>query len=156
MLKFTDYDVVFQEIPDEVTLAINLSLCPNNCRGCHSPQLRTDIGERLTEEALEGLLQQYGANITCVCFMGGDGAPHEVAKLSDWVRTNYNLKTGWYSGKDKLADESLSKSFDYIKIGPYIPERGPLKDPNTNQRLYKIADGKMEDITYRFWRNHKI
>ena len=28
MLKYTNHDIVFQEFPDEVTLAINLSLCP--------------------------------------------------------------------------------------------------------------------------------
>ncbi len=27
MLKYTDYDVVFQEIPDEVTLAVNIAGC---------------------------------------------------------------------------------------------------------------------------------
>ena len=155
-MKIASYDIVFQDVPGEVTLSLNLSQCPNRCPGCHSPMLQDDIGLLLDDDMLDGLLERYGHDVTCVCFMGGDGAPHEVAKLSDWVRTNYNLKTGWYSGKDKLADESLSKSFDYIKIGPYIPERGPLKDPNTNQRLYKIADGKMEDITCRFWRNHKI
>ena len=156
MLKFTDYDIVFQEIPDEVTLAINLSLCPNNCRGCHSPQLRTDIGEQLTETALADLLQRYGANITCVCFMGGDGAPEEVAKLSQWVRNTYKLKTGWYSGREKLEDDALALAFDYVKIGPYIPERGPLKDPNTNQRLYKVTNGAMEDITSRFWKKSSL
>ena len=30
MLKYVDTDIVFQEFPDEVTLAINLSNCP--CR----------------------------------------------------------------------------------------------------------------------------
>ena len=52
MLKYTDYDIVFQEIPDEVTLAINLSNCPNRCKGCHSPYLQQNVGEALTEENL--------------------------------------------------------------------------------------------------------
>ena len=50
MLKYVNYDIVFQEFPDEVTLAINLSLCPNGCPGCHSAYLKEDIGEELTEE----------------------------------------------------------------------------------------------------------
>ena len=37
MLKYAGYDIVFQEIPDEVTLAISLTNCPNRCPGCHSP-----------------------------------------------------------------------------------------------------------------------
>ncbi len=154
MLKFTDYDIVFQEVPDEVSLALNLSRCPNNCVGCHSPQLRDDIGEELTEDALLQLLEKYGSSITCVCFMGGDGDPHEVARLARFVRNEKQLKTAWYSGRDKLVDVSLIPSFDYIKIGPYIPEKGPLKDENTNQRLYKIVNGEMQDITSRFWRKN--
>ena len=71
MLKYTDYDIVFQEIPDEVTLAINLSNCPNRCKGCHSPYLQQNVGEALTEENLSILLQKYGKAVTCVCFMGG-------------------------------------------------------------------------------------
>ena len=52
MLRYADYDIVFQEIPDEVTLAINLSNCPNHCKGCHSAYLMEDVGEPLTEENL--------------------------------------------------------------------------------------------------------
>ena len=40
MLKYYNYDIVFQEYPDEVTLAINLTMCPNRCVGCHSAYLR--------------------------------------------------------------------------------------------------------------------
>ncbi len=72
MLKYTDYDIVFQEIPDEVTLAVNLSGCPHRCKGgCHSPHLQQDIGEELNEEAISRLLQLYEHSITCICFMGG-------------------------------------------------------------------------------------
>lgn len=60
MLKYAGYDIVFQEIPDEVTLALNLSGCPNGCPGCHSPHLQRDEGEALTPGALERLLERYG------------------------------------------------------------------------------------------------
>ena len=30
-----DITVVFSEIPDEITLAFNISNCLNNCIGCH-------------------------------------------------------------------------------------------------------------------------
>lgn len=64
MLRYVDYDIVFQEIPDEVTLAINLSNCPNRCKGCHSPHLLENVGESLTEESLGHLLQKYGKAVT--------------------------------------------------------------------------------------------
>ena len=50
MLKYVNHDIVFQEFPDEVPLAINLSLCPNGCPGCHSAYLQGNVGDELTEE----------------------------------------------------------------------------------------------------------
>ena len=45
-------------------------------------------------------------------------------------------------------------NFDYVKIGPYMEEFGPLNKETTNQRLYKITkpDNKIDDITYMFWK----
>jgi len=86
MLRYTDYDIVFREIPDETTLAVNLAGCPNRCPGCHSPQLQEPIGEPLTEEVVERLLVRYGAAVTCFCLMGGDAEPHEAARLALFAR----------------------------------------------------------------------
>ncbi len=148
MLKYTDYDIVFQEIPDEVTLAINLSNCPHKCKGCHSPQLWLDIGEVLTETVISNLLNKYGNLITCVCFMGGDANPFEVEKLSVFIKRQSELciKTAWYSGCEKL-NKVKTQNFDYIKLGSYKQELGGLKSLQTNQRLYKVKDGLMHDIT---------
>ena len=151
MLKYTDYDIVFQEIPDEVTLAINLSNCPNHCKGCHSAYLMEDIGEPLTEESLSTLLGKYGKAITCVCFMGGDASPAEVEQLAAFLhkQTITPVKVGWYSGKSKLPEHFDVSHFQYIKLGPYIESLGGLKSETTNQRLYHIENGIIEDITYR-------
>ena len=43
-------------------------------------------------------------------------------------------ETDKYIPQDKLYNKYL----DYIKMGPFIKERGPLNDRNTNQRLYKV------------------
>jgi len=82
MLRLASYDIVFQEVPGEVTLALNLSLCPNRCPGCHSPHLRGAVGERLDDALLAGLLSRYGDAVTCVAFMGGDNDPAEVNRLA--------------------------------------------------------------------------
>lgn len=152
MLKYADYDIVFQEIPDEVTLAVNLSNCPNHCKGCHSPYLMDNVGEPLTEESLSVLLNKYGKAITCVCFMGGDASPAEIELLAGFLcrQTIAPVKVGWYSGKSKLPDNFNVTFFKYIKLGAYIEALGGLKSEKTNQRLYRIENGTMEDITYRF------
>lgn len=150
-MKFVSYDIVFQEIPDEVTLALNISGCPCHCVGCHSPHLWKDEGDVLTEETIAALLAQYGKAVTCVCFMGGDGEPEEVNRLAAWVKT-HGYKAAWYSGRAKMADSVLQENLDYLKLGPYVEALGGLKSPTTNQRLFRMQNGELLDITSRFWR----
>ena len=156
MLKYVSYDIVFQEIPDEVTLAINLSRCPNRCPGCHSPHLRDDIGDELSEARLAVLIDEYRRAATCVCFMGGDGDPAEVARLARLIKQRYGLKSGWYSGCDRLPADFDGSAFDFVKIGGYDARHGDLKSPTTNQKLFRIVDGKMTDITSRFWQKRAL
>lgn len=150
MLKYYNFDIVFQEIPDEVTLAINITNCPHRCVGCHSPHLRQNIGDLLDEKVLDELVQKYKNEITCVCFMGGDKLPLEIDKLANHLHNNSKVKVAWYSGNSQMP--SNYSKFDYIKIGPYLPSKGGLKSRLTNQRLYKISEGKSIDITSRFHR----
>ena len=148
-MKIASYDVVFQDVPGEVTLSLNLSQCPNRCPGCHSPQLQEDIGYILDDSMLDSLLERYGRDVTCVCFMGGDREPDEVMRLAGLVK-NAGLKTAWYSGRQELPDCFRTESLDYVKVGPYIESRGPLPSPGTNQRMFRIENGEMTDITAAF------
>ena len=152
MVRFHNFDVVFAEIPGETTLAINITGCPNRCPGCHSPHLTADAGDVLDDEALALLLGRYGRSVTCVCFMGGDADPSEIARLAGVVRrTLPELRVGWYSGRQELPEGGAPQSFDYIKLGGWVEALGPLSSPTTNQRLYRVAaDGTMTDITERF------
>ena len=68
MLKYVNTGVVFQEIPDEVTLAINISNCPCHCPGCHSHYLWDDIGMPLDTDAIDAFIERYGDDITCLSF----------------------------------------------------------------------------------------
>lgn len=153
MIKYVNTQLGFREFPDEVALLINISNCPNNCPGCHSSYLAQDIGEVLDEQALDNLIEEY-SGITCIGFMGGDNDHLTLNRLVKYIKLKYNLNTGWYSGKQyiSLSHEDLMH-FNYIKVGPYIEEFGPLDNPNTNQRMYKVEDGEMIDITNKFWRN---
>lgn len=158
MLKYVDTKVTFSEVPDEITLCINLSNCPHNCEGCHSPYLREDMGTLLTQEQIESLIK-VNEGITCVCIMGGDAEPWYVKQTMSCIKDVFpNLKTAWYSGRDalhKVIEENLDY-FDYIKLGPYIKDKGPLNNRDTNQRFYKVfhfsnGASKLMDITYKFW-----
>ena len=151
MLKCYSFDVVCQEIPDEISLAVNISCCPNRCPGCHSPWLWSNDGEDMTDEMLTNLIGRYSAAITCFCFMGGDAEPMEVMRLAGWIKTRWpHIKTAWYSGKSQIPDGFEITSMDYIKLGPYIEALGGLKSPDTNQALYKIGpDGEMTRIYIR-------
>lgn len=154
MVRYHNFDVVFAEIPDETTLAINITNCPNNCPGCHSLHLRADAGRTLDERELLALLARYGGLVTCVAFMGGDAEPCEIARLAGVVRSRWpRLRTAWYSGREQLPEGVAPSAFDYIKLGEWIEALGPLTSPTTNQRLYRTGPGNtMEDITERFRR----
>ena len=158
MLKYVNTGVVFQEIPDEVTLAINISNCPCRCPGCHSHYLWDDIGIPLNANAIDAFVKKYGKDITCIAFMGGDADPKGVNLLAQYIHEEYpTLKVAWYSGRLRIPHDVTKSDYDYIKIGPYIRHLGPLSAPSTNQRLYKQTDdGDFIDITSRFWRKQDI
>ena len=153
MLKYVDTKVVFQEVPNEITLAINISNCPCHCKNCHSSYLAEDIGEELNSHSLKGLIDN-NKGITCISFMGGDSSPYEIKDLAMFVRVAYpKLKIAWYSGRQELSKDIELSNFDYIKLGPYKEEFGPLNSRTTNQRFYKVVNGELIDITSVFWKN---
>ena len=125
MLKYTNTDIVFQEIPDEVTLAVNLSGCPCHCPGCHSQYLWGDEGEPLTDEAIDHLLASQPSGVSCVALMGGDADPAEVDGIAARLKERHpKLKTAWYSGRSLLAKEVNLDHLDYVKLGPYLSHLG--------------------------------
>jgi anaerobic ribonucleoside-triphosphate reductase activating protein len=158
MIKYLNTQIVFKEIPNEISLAINITNCPNNCIGCHSPILKQDIGTELNSETLQTLIEK-NAGITCVLFMGGDADRLGLVKLAKFIKRNYNLKVGYYSGLDHFTQLDL-QYFDYVKLGPYKQDRGGLDSIYTNQILYKInpIDAEIyiyavDNITNKFWKN---
>lgn len=148
MLRLADYDIVFQEVPNETTLALNLSECPHHCPGCHSPQLWTSLGDELTLPILDNLLATY-PYVTCVALMGGDNDLESVIKIAQTIRLR-EKKVAWYTGLTTLPIDWPIDSFDFIKIGPFIEALGGLKSPTTNQRFYQIVNGNLEDRTSLF------
>ena len=140
--------VVLEEIPDRVSLAVDISNCRGNCPGCHSPFLREDVGRELTAEVIDALVgENFGVN--CFLFLGEGQDPEALLALADHVRS-LGLASALYSGREAVED-AFWAHFDYLKLGPYKADCGPLNKPSTNQRLYRVVDGRPEDITFRFW-----
>lgn len=138
MVIYDRYDIVFQEVPDEVSLAFTLKNCPNMCGGCHSPHLREKTGTTLSKEKLVDIIEKYKNMITCVLFLGGDADHEDIIELAKIVK-NTCLKVAVYSGLDEI-NPSLVEVLDYYKYGGFREARGGLNEKGTNQRLLKIED----------------
>ena len=152
-LKYIGYSIVMQEVPNEISLAINVSDCPYKCEGCHSKYLWEYEGNYLLDD-LAALLNRYDGLITCVCFMGGDQNPIELLNGLNIVH-QYGLKTCLYTGRSSITSltaDGITSSLDYVKTGRYIQDFGGLDNPNTNQKFYKRIDGDMINYTHLFWK----
>ena len=163
MLKYVNTKVTFAEVPNEISLCINISNCPCACKGCHSSYLAEDIGEELNNLSLKELISN-NKGITCVSFMGGDSSPLDINNLAKLIKEVFpKLKVAWYSGRQELSKDIDLENFDFVKLGPYIEELGPLNNKTTNQKFYiveKLYCGNdnykydLKDITYRFWKDN--
>ena len=151
MIKYIDTEVTLAEVPSEISLCISISGCTIHCPGCHSQHLWNDIGNILTIDKLDELIAAND-DISCVCIMGGDHDVDTVYELGKHIKSR-GLKSAWYSGVMRPLDEKLAEYFDYIKIGPYIENLGPLTKKTTNQRFYKITNinGKITFVNIIFY-----
>ena len=151
MIKYIDTEVTLAEVPSEISLCISISGCTIHCPGCHSPHLWNDIGNILTIDKLDELIAAND-DISCVCIMGGDHDVDTVYELGKHIKSR-GLKSAWYSGVMRPLDDKLAEYFDYIKIGPYIENLGPLTKKTTNQRFYKITNinGKITFVNIIFY-----
>ena len=142
-LKYLGYAIALQEVPNEISLVINVSGCPHKCEGCHSQYLWEYDGNILIDDFVE-LLSKYKGMITCVCFMGGEQNIDELYSYLMFIKS-IGLKTCLYSGCTSLNDvEELLPFLDWVKIGRYIESlttdnniQYGIKLATSNQHIYK-------------------
>lgn len=154
MLKYLYYKEIFKEIPSEISLGISISGCQIRCIGCHSRDLWEDKGIPLTQECLEHLLKEH-QGITCLCLFGGE---HDIDSLIElFIYAHKRVKTAWYCGLDRIPDnkKGILQYLDYLKLGHYDQELGGLDSLTTNQKLYLVNNGKLEDITFKLQNEHQ-
>ena len=135
-LFFSNPQIVLQEVPDELSLAISISGCNLACKGCHSSETwDKSYGSELTDTVLRNLLAKH-KHISCLLIYDG---MHNVDRLIELllIAKSFNLKTAMYTGLDVLEPE-LVNLLDYYKLGKYDKQLGGLSSATTNQRLYKV------------------
>ena len=158
MLRYLYAKEIFSEIPGEVTLGISISGCIIRCTGCHSRELWEDKGTVLGLTELQWLLSQH-KGISCLLLLGGE---HDIDSLIELFMYAYKrVTTAWYCGLDNIPKDKqgILQYLDYIKLGHYDPELGPLTSPTTNQRFYHvehIPNGTLElvDQTHKFHKDN--
>ncbi|WP_134055767.1 anaerobic ribonucleoside-triphosphate reductase activating protein [Rheinheimera aquimaris] len=141
MLKFTDEQIVFQEVPGEVSLAFTIAGCPLGCKGCHSSySWRADQGSALTPRYLQQRLDSYKGLISCVLFLGGEWQHDALIALLELSRSA-NLNTCLYTGLDDVSP-ALKQRLTYLKTGRWHADRGGLDSPHTNQTFTDLRTGQ--------------
>lgn len=139
-MKYLTEQIVFQEVPNEISLAFEITNCPRKCLGCHTPELQQDIGYLLNESVFDQLIQKYAAHdgkllFTCVLFLGGE--QHSELKNMLIYCKKHGLKTALYTGSSNI-DANIMALLNYVKLGEYIQELGGLGSPTTNQLFFEI------------------
>lgn len=127
-----NYDIVFQEVPNHISLAFYVSGCNLRCPGCHSPELwPSHAGIQLTPELYLNLLNRYQKRIDCVLFLGGEWHETELTNFLQIARAQ-QLKTALYTGLENVS-EDLLENLTFLKTGPWKNNLGGLSSPTTNQ-----------------------
>lgn len=145
-MRIFNYDIVFQEVPDEMSLCITVCGCPLKCDGCHSPHTWGNSGQPFSIDDFKALLNKYKDYISNVVFMGGEWEQDTLITMLQISKAE-NLKTCLYTGLDDI-DESIKKELTYLKTGRFIKELGGLNSKNTNQVFKNLVTDEL--LNYKF------
>lgn len=146
-MKYSEFNIVLQEVPGEVTLCFTITGCKLACDGCHSPYLwKEGSGEELNSDIFNNLINRYENLISCILFMGGEWHKEELINFLK-IAKKKNLKTCLYTGLEDV-DKEIKFNLDYFKIGPWDKRLGGLKNVETNQRFIDAKTGEI--LNFKF------
>jgi len=142
--------IVFQEVPDEISLCFSITGCTIGCKGCHSTELwQENYGMPLTNMNFISWLKKYKSLISCVVFFGGEWQEKAlIEKLI--IAKDHGLKTCLYSGQ-KHININISQQLHFLKTGAWRAELGGLDSPITNQTFRNVVTG--ENLNHLFVKN---
>ena len=141
-MNFATFDIVFQEVPGEITLSFTMTGCQLACKGCHSSYLwNPKNGNELTDAILVDTITRYAGLITTVLFLGGEWDEPRLIELL-CLCEQHSLHTALYTG---LTDVScaLRQHLTYLKVGPWIADLGGLNSPITNQTMIDLRTNEV-------------
>jgi len=140
-MYYHDFQVVFQEVPGEISLCFSISGCSLQCKGCHSPYLwKEGFGIKLTENYYNQILKKYRNYATCVLFMGGEWHREElILKLK--LAKNKGYKTCLYTGENHVSKQII-ENLTWIKTGKWEQALGGLSCLTTNQKFIEVKTNK--------------
>jgi anaerobic ribonucleoside-triphosphate reductase activating protein len=148
MFNSFEPQVLFQEVPDHISLCFTITGCPVRCKGCHSKDTwPSTAGTHLSDERFNRYLTQYSQYVSCVLFFGGEWCLEALCSKLKKARES-GMSTCLYTGLNDVPD-TLKSLLTYIKTGPYIRTLGGLENPNTNQRFIELANGQVLNIKFQ-------
>ena len=147
-MRYVSEQIVFQEVPGEISLAWTISGCDLRCPGCHSAETwAPDKGELLTPAYAAQRMDDYRGLISCVLFMGGEWHPDTLCAILDAAQSR-GLATCLYTGLEDVSLQ-IKNRLTFLKTGAFIRALGGLDSPDTNQRFIRVADGKNLNELFR-------
>ena len=138
-MRYSSKQIVFQEIPNEISIAFHITGCPLRCLGCHSSiQRNSELGNDLNEDIFRAEIEKNIDYVSCVLFLGGEWDESQLCKLLDISKAKY-LNTALYTGLefDEVSSE-IKNRLTYLKYGPFVSSLGPLSSSSTNQKLINL------------------
>lgn len=142
MMRYSDIQVVLQEVPGEVSICFTITGCPINCLGCHSPYLwKKGSGELLTLEKYHQVLKKYQCFASCVLFMGGEWHQNELIEYLELAQ-KMGFSTCLYTGLNEVKNE-IKFELTWLKTGQWIKEYGGLTSSKTNQKFIHVKSNKI-------------
>lgn len=141
-MKYSDIQIVLQEVPNEISICFTITGCQLRCDGCHSPYLwKKENGNDLTKELFISTLKQYQGFASCILFMGGEWYENTLIDFLK-VAQKMNYKTCLYTGLDDVND-NIKQHLTWLKTGQWKNELGGLDSLNTNQKFIEIKTNKI-------------
>lgn len=148
-MNYCDPQVVFQEVPGHISLALSVTGCRLGCKGCHSVHTWDPTsGALLSDGVFTQWLDKYQGMISNVLFYGGEWEPERLTVLLKMAKAR-GLATTLYTGAelDELSP-CILEALTFVKTGRYQSDLGGLRSAQTNQRFYDVE--KMIDLTWVF------